>query len=300
MAPLYLLFEVSRAAGEAVRDTGRGRPASQPTKPAKPFLYAPAPMLFDLKSGKRRRVVQVVFGFLAFIFFISFVGFGIGSDVTGGIFDAIGLGGGNSSGDPQYEEQIEDAEAAIAANPDDADAYADLIAAYFGSAQSGITVDETTGQQIDQLRGPLRPPAGGRRVGPLPRDQAEGDRRHHRRQRRAGVRVAQRRRGRRRGAGHRGRRPANLGCLRQLALYLYAGGQFKQGDEAAEKAVAAADPAEREQTKKNLENLREQAIKYQEQLEQAQQQGGQEPGEQQLNDPFGDLGGARAPVTPSP
>jgi hypothetical protein len=50
-------------------------------------------MIFDLKSGKRRRVVQVVFGFLAFIFFISFVGFGIGSDVSGGIFDAIGLGG---------------------------------------------------------------------------------------------------------------------------------------------------------------------------------------------------------------
>ena len=50
-------------------------------------------MLFDLKTGKRRRVVQVVFGFLAFIFFISFVGFGIGSDVSGGLFDAIGLGG---------------------------------------------------------------------------------------------------------------------------------------------------------------------------------------------------------------
>ena len=70
------------------------------------FLYAPAPMIFDLKSGKRRRVVQVVFGFLAFIFFISFVGFGIGSDVTGGIFDALGIGGGSSSSDPQYEQQI--------------------------------------------------------------------------------------------------------------------------------------------------------------------------------------------------
>ena len=54
-------------------------------------------------------MVQVVFGFLAFIFFISFVGFGIGSDVSGGIFDAIGLGGGDSASTPEYEQQIEDA-----------------------------------------------------------------------------------------------------------------------------------------------------------------------------------------------
>ena len=57
-------------------------------------------MIFDLKSGKRRRVVQIVFGFLAFVFFISFVGFGIGSDVSGGIFDAIGLGGNDTSSTP--------------------------------------------------------------------------------------------------------------------------------------------------------------------------------------------------------
>jgi hypothetical protein len=257
-------------------------------------------MLFDLKSGKRRRVVQVVFGFLAFIFFISFVGFGIGSDVTGGIFDAIGLGGGNSSGDPQYEDQIEDAEAAIEANPNDANAYADLIAAYFGSAQSGISVDEETGQQTitPEAQSDLQKAADAwdRYLATKPKEvvvttagnavqvfvllnDAEGAAE-------AQAIVAEDQR--------------TSAAYAQLAFYLYSDFQFKEGDEAADKAVAAASPSEREQTKKNLENLREQAVKFQEQLEQAQQEGGQEQGEQQLNDPFGDLGGATAPVAPAP
>src|SRR6187455_2056757 len=104
-------------------------------------------MLFDLKSGKRRRVVQVVFGFLAFIFFISFVGFGIGSDVTGGIFDAIGIGGGSNSNDPQYEEQIDDAEATLESDPDNQKALLDLVRYHYLSATSeGVETDPTTGQ----------------------------------------------------------------------------------------------------------------------------------------------------------
>jgi hypothetical protein len=256
-------------------------------------------MLFDLKSGKRRRVVQVVFGFLAFIFFISFVGFGIGSDVTGGIFDAIGLGGGNSSGDPQYEDQIEDAEAAIEANPNDANAYADLIAAYFGSAQSGISVSEETGQQVitPEAQSDLRRAADAwdRYIATKPNEivvttagnavqvfvllgDAEGAA-----EAQAVVADDQR----------------TAAAYAQLALYLFADGQIEEGDKAGEKAVAAADPSQRKQVERTIEGYREQAIKYQEQLEEAQQQGGQEQGEQQLNDPFGDLGGA-APVTPTP
>ena len=57
------------------RTPSRGRPA----RPSRSPELVSAPMLFDLQSGKRRRVVQVVFGVLALIFAISFVGFGIGS-----------------------------------------------------------------------------------------------------------------------------------------------------------------------------------------------------------------------------
>jgi hypothetical protein len=56
-------------------------------------------MLFDLQSGRRRRVIQVVFGALAVIFAVSFVFFGIGSEVGGGFADSLNLGGG--SDDPQ-------------------------------------------------------------------------------------------------------------------------------------------------------------------------------------------------------
>src|SRR6266511_3452614 len=93
-------------------------------------------MLFDLQSGKRRRVVQVLFGGLAVIFLISFVGFGIGSPGTGGIFDAIGLGGNSgSTGSPQFDEEIDDAEAKLAENPKDEKALLDLAEVHYQAAQ---------------------------------------------------------------------------------------------------------------------------------------------------------------------
>lgn len=105
-------------------------------------------MLFDLKSGKRRRVVQVVFGFLAFIFAVSFVGFGIGGDVSGGIFDAIGLGGNSSSSseDTQYEPQIEQAENRLERNPEDPKALTDLARFHYLAGSTQLDVDEETGQ----------------------------------------------------------------------------------------------------------------------------------------------------------
>jgi hypothetical protein len=257
-------------------------------------------MLFDLKSGKRRRVIQVIFGGLAFLFFISFVGFGIGSDVSGGIFDAIGLGGGDGGSSPQYEEQIEDAEAALETNPKDANAYADLIAAYFGSAQTGITIDEATGQRTisAEANSDLQRAAqawddymatkpqrvevttAGNAVQVFtllndPQGAAEAQ---------AVVADDQR----------------TAAAYAQLALYLYADGQIEEGDAAGEKAVDAADASTRKQVQKTVDAYREQAIKYQRQLEQAQEQGGQQQGEQQLTDPFGNLGGGAAPVAPAP
>ena len=256
-------------------------------------------MLFDLKSGKRRRVVQIVFGGLAFLFFISFVGFGIGSDVTGGIFDAIGLGGSGSGSDPQYEQQIEDAQAALEADPKDPDAYADLIAAYFGSAQSGITVDESTGQRA------ISPEA----QSDLQRAGQAWDDYMATKPQQVSVTTAGNAVqvfvlvGDATGASEAQAVVANdqrtAASYAQLALYLYADGQIKEGDAAGEQAVAAAEASQRQQVQKTIDSYRESAIKYQRQLEQAQEQGGQEQGEQGLTDPFGNLGGG-APVAPTP
>ncbi len=104
-------------------------------------------MIFDLKSGKRRRVVQIVFGFLAFIFFISFVGFGIGSDVSGGIFDAIGLGGDDNNTDIEstYEQQIEDAQKKLDDNPKDEKALTNLARYRYLAGQENLSFDEESG-----------------------------------------------------------------------------------------------------------------------------------------------------------
>lgn len=101
-------------------------------------------MLFDLQSGKRRRVVQIVFGGLAVIFAVSFVFFGIGSDTGGGIADILGSGGGDAG--EAFEDEINDAEDRLAANPNDTAALADLVTVYYQSGTNQLEIDETTGQ----------------------------------------------------------------------------------------------------------------------------------------------------------
>jgi hypothetical protein len=263
-------------------------------------------VIFDLKSGKRRRVVQVVFGVLAFLFFISFVGFGIGSGNAGGIFDALGIGGSSNSSDPQYDQQISDAQDAIEANPENGNAYADLITAYYQSASTGITVDQTTGQQsiTDAARADLEKAAQAwadcMKTDP---DKPSVD---------AAVRAVQVfvLLGDAANAADAQQIVADAQksatAYYQLVLYLYADNQINAGDKAADLAVdAAADPAQAKQLRKRLDQLRKQAIKYQQQLEEAQQQqqpqGGEGTAPEPLDNPFGSLGGASsAPVTPTP
>jgi hypothetical protein len=81
-------------------------------------------MLFDLK-GKRRRVVQVVYLGLAVLMGGGLVLFGIGGDVSGGLFDAFSERGG--SGGSQIEDRIEDAEKRLETNPRDVAALRVLI-----------------------------------------------------------------------------------------------------------------------------------------------------------------------------
>ena len=64
-----------------------------------------------------------MFVFLALAFAVGFVGFGVGSDVQGGIADAIGVGGG--TGQPS----VEDARERLEKNPNDPTALRDLATA---------------------------------------------------------------------------------------------------------------------------------------------------------------------------
>src|SRR5918996_1056526 len=228
-------------------------------------------MLFDLKSGKRRRVIQVVFGFLAFIFFISFVGFGIGSDVSGGIFDAIGLGGDDASSNPEYEQQIEDANETLETDPQNERALLDLAGAYFRSAtETGVNVNPQTGviEISEDSRADLEQSivAWERYLTTKPQ------------------------------------RPDTTAAAQAAESYRYlldADGQIKQGDAAGEQAVQAAEAAQRQAIRKNMDTLAEQARKQKKQLAQGPE-GGASGGGQGIEDPFGGLSGAGGAGAPLP
>jgi len=79
-------------------------------------------MLFDLQ-GKRRRVVQAVYLTLAILMGGGLVFFGIGGDVSGGLFDAFSdRQGGGGNGNSALEDRIERNEKKAAATPQAAEA----------------------------------------------------------------------------------------------------------------------------------------------------------------------------------
>ena len=258
-------------------------------------------MLFDLKSGKRRRVIQVIFGLLAFVFFISFVGFGIGSDVSGGIFDAIGIGN-DSSGSSQYEDQIEDAEETLETTPGDEQAMLDLVRYNFLAAtEEGIEQNPQTGAvEIseesragleatvaawdDYLATDPRNPDSGAASNAAQAFQLLGDF--------DGAAQAQR---------IIAEDSKSAAQYATLAQYLYADGQLKAGDEAGQQAVRFADASQREQFRKSMDNLAELARDFQKQLEKAQKKGGsQDEAAAGLENPFGGLSGGTGTPAPAP
>ncbi len=65
-----------------------------------------------------------MFVFLALVFGVGFVAFGVGSDVQGGIADAIGVGGGGTG-----QPSVEDSRERLEENPNDPTALRDLATA---------------------------------------------------------------------------------------------------------------------------------------------------------------------------
>jgi len=259
-------------------------------------------VLFDLKTGKRRRVVQIVFGFLAFIFFISFVGFGIGSDVSGGIFDAIGLGGSggeNTSVSSQFEQQIDEAEEKLAEDPKNEKALTDLARYRYLSGQDQLDFDEA-GQPVltEEARSEWNAAldAWERYVKTDPAKvealvagqmvfayEAVGDI--------GGAADAQRI------VADADPAPENLAIL---SYYLYSAGRLEEGEKAADEAIAAADGDQKKLFEKQLARLDEEARKAVKAQKQADDSGASATGETGLSNPFGGLGtdpGA-APVAP--
>jgi len=102
-------------------------------------------MLFDL-TGKRRRLIQVVYACLAILMGGSLVLFGIGSDAPGGILDGLGVTDGGGQSNPQYEQAVEDAEAQLAEDPTNQVALYELSRNRYLMATEGIVTDPESGQ----------------------------------------------------------------------------------------------------------------------------------------------------------
>ena len=110
-------------------------------------------MLFDLQ-GKRRRVVQATYLTLAVLMGGGLVLFGIGGDVSGGLFDAFSDRGATGNGNDIVEKRIDRNEDRIKRNPRDEAARKALARDYYQLA-TAQTSNNSTGfpdEAKDELR----------------------------------------------------------------------------------------------------------------------------------------------------
>ncbi len=265
-------------------------------------------MLFDLRTGKRRRVVQVVFGAMAVLFGASFLFFGIGSEASGGLADLFGFGtNSQNTGNPEFDQEIEDAESAVEADPKDEKALLELAEVRYQAGQFELETDPETGQPVvtDEAKTNFEVAldAWEQYLDLKPKKLDAGTA--------AIMAQAYVQLGDAEGAADAQQIVAednpSGGTFGNLAFYLYASGDIEGGDEAAQLAVDNADPAQAEQIEKQLDALAKQAIKLQEaaekQAKKADEQGSGAGAP--IEDPFGSLGGGTggvggAPAVPPP
>jgi tetratricopeptide (TPR) repeat protein len=255
-------------------------------------------MLFDLR-GKRRRLVQVVYAVLAFLFAVGFLFFFIGSDVGGGgsVFEAVGIGGEDTSTSSQYDSEIDEAEQKLEQNPKDENALIELARLHFLAGQGAVEQDPETGQPVvtDDARVELDESVSAwERYLKLEPKKPDPNA--------AGLVVqAYVLLNDAKGAAETQEivaedRPSQ-NAYGSLALYLYAAGDIEGGDEAAKRAVAEAEPSQRSSLKKQLAQTKKLAERQQEQLKKQAQQAPE--GQNPLQAPLGP-GGPGSPIAPAP
>jgi hypothetical protein len=249
-------------------------------------------VLFDLRSGKRRRMVQIDFGSLAALFLLGFLGFGIGvGGGPGGIFDALGIGNGGSSGSTTsaFDQQITNAENRAHKNPKDPAAQLNLARYQYLAGQSQLTADANGAPVVsDSARAHFVDAvnAWGKylKLTDKPDPIIAG-------QIAQGYAYLNDATGAAKAQEIFAKSRPSQNSYGQLALYLYANGDISEGDAAAKKAVSLAPKATRKQLEKQLASLGKRAKKYkQAQAAAAKSSGGTSSGGQALQNPFGSLG----------
>jgi hypothetical protein len=110
-------------------------------------------MLFDLR-GRRRRAVQATYLTLAVLMGGGLVLFGIGGDVSGGLFDAFSDRSGSGSASEDLEERIDNREERLKANPQSEATLKALIRDYH--ALAGAQLPTGGGPYPDEAKDELR------------------------------------------------------------------------------------------------------------------------------------------------
>ena len=247
-------------------------------------------MLFDLRSGKRRRIVQIVFAALAATFLIGFLGFGVGvGNGPGGIFDALGLGNsGSGSTSPAFSQQISSAEARLAKNPKDEKALLNVARYRYlsGQAQLGAppsptapptVTDASRSEFVTAVDAWNRYLKVAKKPDPGVASQIA----------QAFVYLNDATGAARAEAIFAKARPSG-NTYGTLALYLYANGDLKAGDAAAKRAVSLATGGTKAQIKKQLASLAKRARQFKQAQAAAASTGTQGAGGP-LQSPFGGL-----------
>jgi hypothetical protein len=110
-------------------------------------------MLFDLR-GRRRRAVQATYLTLAVLMGGGLVLFGIGGDVSGGLFDAFSDRSGSGSSSEDLQDRIDQREERLSANPQNEATLKALIRDYH--ALAGAQLPTGGGPYPDEAKDELR------------------------------------------------------------------------------------------------------------------------------------------------
>jgi hypothetical protein len=235
-------------------------------------------MLFDLRGAGRRTTIKIVYLSLAVLMGGGLVLFGIGGDVSGGLFDAFGERNSTTdTGKGRYEDSVEAAQRETRIDPDDPVTYADLARARYQLANAGDNFDQQTGQYSAEGKRQLTlaTEAWERHLALEPKQADDGV---------ASLMVI--------AYGPQGLNELEQAVAAQevitevrpksatfatLAILAYQAGQTRKGDLATDQAIERADPDDRKTLRAELKSAKEQAL--QQQLQNAQPSATPAPGE---------------------
>src|SRR3954454_24797839 len=221
-------------------------------------------MLFDLRSGARRRTVKAVYLGLALLMFMGFVFFGIGSSgLSGSIGDLFGQssGGGDNAPVTRLETQVQTAQAKTRTAPSDAAAWAALAQARVRLAAVGDNFDPQSSDYTAAGKRQLTA-AGAAWDKYLALNPPKLDERLARQMTQAFVSL-----GKFDKATAAQEAVTEVDAPEQtfsnLALLAYQAGQSRKGDLAAKKAVDLAPADKKKDLKSQLDSAKTQALQQQ-------------------------------------